>query len=399
MTKKRSHGEGTVDTRGEDTHRLRYRVKGQRFTKTFHGTLTEARKELRRLLRTGDTGEHIAPDRITVGQWIQQWIAAGAPGRRKKRVGRRTLERYEQLLRVHVAQALGERPLQQLLPTEIDALYTELEEKIAPMTAHHVHTVLGACLGTAVRKGLIPANPLTRAEKIPSAGEGDHGIALDEDELHRLLDGFKGSVMYPIVAVLALTGARRGEVLALRWSDLDVANKTLRIERAVEQTKKHGLVFKEPKTARGKRVFAIDDGLLTLLQAEREKALRFVAGVPTGAAIDLSLVKLPEGALMFPNPSGPGEEFSLVRPRNPRNTSKEIIRRFAKLGFPDLRLHDLRGTHETLLLDSGVPLHVVAARGGQDPATVLRNYAKRTRKADVSAAAAIGELSKGILGS
>ena len=70
----------------------------------------------------------------------------------------------------------------------------------------------------------------------------------------------------------------------------------------------------------------------------------------------------------------------------------------AKLGFPKLRFHDLRGSHETLLLDAAVPVHVVAARCGHDPAVLLRTYAKRTRKADTSAAAIIGKLSKGILG-
>jgi integrase len=82
---------------------------------------------------------------------------------------------------------------------------------------------------------------------------------------------------------------------------------------------------------------------------------------------------------MFPNAPGPGEPFSLTKPRNPRNTSRGIKKVLRRLGFPGLRLHDLHGTHETLL-DSGVPLHVVAARGGHDPATPLRNYAKRTKK-------------------
>ena len=72
-------------------------------------------------------------------------------------------------------------------------------------------------------------------------------------------------------------------------------------------------------------------------------------------------------------------------------------RRAALLGFPDLRLHDLRGTHETLLLDAGVPVHVVAARCGHDPAVLLRSYAKHSKKADTSAAAIIGVLSKGVL--
>jgi integrase len=77
--------------------------------------------------------------------------------------------------------------------------------------------------------------------------------------------------------------------------------------------------------------------------------------------------------------------------------TKEFARKAAKLGFPSLRFHDLRVTHETLLLDAGVPVHVVAARAGHDAAVMLRVYAKRTRKADTSAAAVIGGLSRGVL--
>src|SRR5262245_17073184 len=204
---KRSHGDGGIDARGPNTWRLRYRTKGKRYTVTFHGSLSDARKEMRRLIRSGDTGEHVAPDKITVGMWVDQWIAAGAPGRRRKRVGRRTLERYSELLRCHVVPMLGSRSLQQLQSTEIDALYLQLEGTIAPRTAHHVHTVLGACLSTAVRKGLIATSPLERAEKIPSPGESDHGIALEENELRALVEGFKGSPIYPIVCVASFTGA------------------------------------------------------------------------------------------------------------------------------------------------------------------------------------------------
>src|SRR5215475_240576 len=102
-------------------------------------------------------------------------------------------------------------------------------------------------------------------------------------------------------------------------------------------------------------------------------------------------------ALMFPNPPAPGESFSFTKLRRPDRLTKEFIRKARKLGFPGLRFHDLRGTHETLLLDAGVPVHVVAARCGHDPAVLLRSYAKRTTKADTSAAAIIGALSKGVL--
>lgn len=213
-----------------------------------------------------------------------------------------------------------------------------------------------------------------------------------------LLNGFRGLALYPIVATAAFTGARRNEILAMRWSDLDMTEKTLAIRRSLEETKAHGVRFKEPKTARGVCSIAIDDNLVALLSGERERYLRLAAGVADGVAVDLSLVRLPDGALMFPSPPTAGADFDFTRPRNSRGVTKEFVRRARKLGFPKLRLHDLRATHETLLLDAGVPVHVVAARCGHDPAVLLRSYAKRTRKADTSAAAIIGALSKEVLG-
>jgi integrase len=174
--------------------------------------------------------------------------------------------------------------------------------------------------------------------------------------------------------------------------------RTLRIERSIEQSHGQPVGLKGPKTARGKRTIAIDDDLIVLLLTEREKHLRIRAGVPDGAAVDLSLVKLPNDALMFPRPPMPGEDFSFTKLRNPDTLTKTFLKRAHKFGFPGLRFHDLRGSHETMLLDAGVPVHVVAARCGHDPAVLLRSYAKRTKKADTSAAAVIGALSKGILG-
>ena len=345
MTKRRTYGDGGIDERGENSWRLRYRVNGQRFTRSFHGNKTDAQKELRRLLRSADIGEHVEPSRMKVAQWAEQWIASGAPGRNRRRAGRRTIERYEQLLRCHILPTLGARPLQQLQAIEIDRLYVDLAVRLKPRTAHHVHTVFSACLGTAARKGLVTASPMLRVEKVPSAGESDHGMALDADELRKLMEGFRGSVLYPIVAVAAFTGARRNEILALRWADFDPANKTLRIERALDETKS-GLAFKAPKTKRGIRTITIDDDLIALLSREREP------GVPDAAKVDLSLIKLPNGALIFPSPAG------LTRPRDPHAVTRGFVRRARKLGFPKLRFHDLRGTHETLLLDAGVPVHV-----------------------------------------
>jgi integrase len=366
------------------------------------GTLSDARKELRRLIRSGDVGEHVAPDKVTLAVWVDRWLALierqpDAGPRKRGLVNQRSLERYSALLRCHVLPTLGVRSLQQIHASEIDDLYMRLAAKLAPQTIHSIHCTLGAAFKAAMRKGLITHNPVARAEA-PSPGESDRGTVLDESELRTLVEGFKGSALFPIVAVAAFTGARRNEILALRWNDLDVAAKTLRIERAVEQTAKYGLALKGPKTARGKRTITINDDLIALLCAEREKHLRILAGVPDGAAVDLSLVRLPAEALMFPNPPSPGGGFSFTKLRNPVNFTKEFCRKARRLGFPRLRFHDLRGTHETLLLDAGIGVHTVASRCGHDPAVLLRIYAKRTRKADTSAAAVIGALAKGVLG-
>jgi integrase len=399
---KRSHGEGSYQKRGENTFRLRYRIEGQRFEKTFRGTQAEARKELRKLLKSDD-GDHVATSKITVGQWIDQWLESGAPGRRRKKVSQRTLERYGQLLRTHVKPALGDRPLQQLRGLEIDALYSGLEGKIVPRTAHHVHTVFGALLGTAQRKGLIAFNPMVRVEQVPNPdgqisddeNDGsDYGEGLDEAELKTLVTGFKPSSHYPVVALAAASGARRNELLALRWDDLDPEKKTLRIERAWEQTKKFGLRLKPPKTKRGLRTIELDAATAAILVAEKERHQRIAAGIPDGAEVDLGLFRrrpLPAGALMFPNVPAAGEEFDFTAPRNPRNFSKEFARRADKLGFGSTRFHDLRGIHATALLDTGIPVNRVAERIGDDPAVLLRSYAKRkrTKQADTSLANAI----------
>jgi integrase len=265
MTKRRAHGDGNIEERGENIFRLRYRVNKKRYRATFRGTLKEATTELRRLLRSGDTGEHVAPDKATLATWAKHWIEIGVPGRKKQKVGERAIERYNQLLRTHVLPTLGEYKLQQIDSAHIDKLYLSLEGKIAPRTARHVHSVLNACLGAAVRTKKLTINPMERTEKVPSPGESDHGIALDDQQLGKLVQGFKDSTLFPIVSVAAFTGTRRNEVLALRWTDLDPANKTLRIERAIEETEKHGIRFKGPKKQSHKRTITIDDDLLALL--------------------------------------------------------------------------------------------------------------------------------------
>jgi integrase len=399
QSSRRSHGDGGIDQRGENVYRLRYRVDGKRFTKTFHGNATDARKELRKLLKAGDDGKHVARDRITVSAWIDQWLQLlkrqptdnSAPHRRKRGlVNPRTQERYGQLLD-HVKSKYGTLALQKLTGVMIDDLYIELEQKLAVRTVLHVHNALRPCLASAVKKKLLVANPADDAEA-PNPGDTGEIIVLNEKELIALVQGFRGHPLERIVDIAAWTGARRNEIIALRWSDIDFDAKSLTIRRSVEETVEHGRHLKEPKTARGRRTIAIDLDLTERLCGDRDQIKRLVAGVPDDADVDLSLVKLPDDALLFP-----GEDLSdLTKLRDGHAVTRTFRRHAKKLGFK-IKFHWIRASHLTILLDNGEPVHVVAKRAGHDPVTLLRSYARWTKKADAKVAETIANLSKGVI--
>jgi integrase len=370
MTKKRSHGDGGIDRRGENSFRLRYRVRGERHTVTFHGSLSEARAELRRLLSTRDDGTHVAPARTTLADWVAEWLEL-----RQRSVSTKTAEHYAMLLQVHVLPVLGERALQDIEVAEIDRLYGRLAEQLSPRSVRHVHVILKACLKTAVAKRRLFDNPAARADT-PKAKESDAWNVLDADKLNALVSGFKHTALYGIVAVAAFTGMRRNEILALRWSDIDFVRSTIRVARSLEETKAKGRTVKEPKTERGKRSIALDAWLLELLRAEHRQHLAIIAGTDS-PQVSLGLVRLPPDALVFPSLAQP---FDFTRLRGPVSVTKAFTKHADALGFP-IRLHDLRHSHGTILLAKGVPIHEVAGR--------LRSY-RRTPAPNLCASFAEG---------
>jgi integrase len=181
----------------------------------------------------------------------------------------------------------------------IDNLYIELEQKLAVRTVLHLHNCLRPCLAKAVKKKLIVSNPADDADA-PSPEDKNIANVLDEDQLAALVRGFRGHALEMIVDVGANTGARRNEIIALCWSDLDLDKKTMTITRSVEETIKYGRHVKEPKTERGNRTISLDEPLVDRLRAYRRQMLRLVAGVPDGVDVNLGLIKLPPEACSSP---------------------------------------------------------------------------------------------------
>lgn len=402
MVSKRGRGEGSIEER-DGIFRLRYRINGNKQSVTLpEGTTrTEARKKLTEMLDARNKGNAVENSKLTVAAWFDRWIELGAPGRRRERVGQRTLERYEELLRVHVRPRVGDKVLQKLAASEIDDVYAGLEGVIAPRTARHVHSVFNASLGTALRTGLISVNPMDKVIRIPRPDAKPQVLDLDDDdaedqelddheqgltpaELAALVEGFKPSPLYPLVALAAATGARRNELLALRWADLNVESGTLAIRRALDRSApsaKFKLGIKPPKTARGRRTIDLAPAVVAMLLAEKQKHEKIFAETRHSGGNVVPMVKLPQKALIFPAAPEPGGDVSLTTFRIPRNVSKEFRRRADLLGF-GIKLHTLRGIHATALLDAGMDAGLVAQRIGDDPAVLWRNYTKCKRSND-----------------
>jgi integrase len=151
--KRRGHGEGSIDPRGENRWRLRWRVDGVRYNKAFSGSITEARAELRRLLKSADDGQHVAPAKITVEQYVTDWLGTDSSLSPKSR------ERYQQLAKHQVIPHLGSVPLQRLNPRQIDAWHhTLLKSGLSTTTVGNAHRMLHRGLERAVRLEILSRN-------------------------------------------------------------------------------------------------------------------------------------------------------------------------------------------------------------------------------------------------
>ncbi len=369
--------------------------------KTVRGSLRDAQRELRRLLGQLDDGTHVDPHKLTVAEWLTSWLRDHA----STAIGAKSRERYGDMINLHVIPRIGAGPLIKLTPPTIQRLYSDLLTSgrrprltaadgpaqpagLAPATVLYVHRVLHLALSTAVRQRLLPRNPAEdvtppRPAALRSSGVDGDGTekmrALERDQLDTLLCAFRGSSLFPIVAVAAGTGMRRGEVLALRWSDVDLDRATIRVARSVEDTKAEGIRFKAPKTKQSRRTIGIDPGLVALLRAEWRRQAE--------EALKLG-IRLAPDHLVFPK-----SPVALTTPRPPRYVTHDFVARAAKAGFAGLRFHDLRHTHATLLLIGGVPINAVAQRlGHSSPVVTLTVYGHVLRRAEDQAVAVAGSL-------
>ena len=348
---------GHIRERSPGSFEIRYTLgtdpatgKRRMATVTVRGTRKDAEKELRRLLRALDTNEHVDPHRMTMREWLKRWIDAS-----RQEVAPRTAERYAEIVNNFLAPALGNLQLTKLAPVHIQDAYNRWAAGgrrdgksggLSPRTRRHIHRILSAALGRALEQQLIARNPCDALRRRLPKVERKEMATLDPDQSARLLDAVRHSHIYGPVLIALATGARRGEVLALRWRNVDLDRGIIRIVESLEQTRA-GLRFKSPKTERARAVTLPSLAVEELRRLKREQAEGLLA---LG-------VRQTEDTLVCARRDG--------EPLQPQSLTHEFPRFLARLrDIPRVRFHDLRHSHATQLLLAGVHPKVAQERLG-----------------------------------
>jgi hypothetical protein len=239
---------GHIRERSPGSWELRYSLgvdpaRGNRrtVTTTVKGRRRDAEKELRRLLGLVDTGEHVDPTRVTLRTWLAKWLETV-----QQEVSPRTYERYGEIVKNFLIPTLGNLALTKLAPSHIQEAYNRwakggrLDGKnggLSPLTRRYIHVILKSALTRAVEQQLLARNPADAFKKRLPKVERKEMVTLTAEGSERLLECIKGSRTYwPVMAALA-TGMRRGEILALRWKNVDLDRGVLRVVQSLEQTK------------------------------------------------------------------------------------------------------------------------------------------------------------------
>jgi integrase len=345
---------GHIRARGPGAWELKFDsgvdpVTGQRITryKTVHGAKRDAQRELRTILTSIDGGTFGDPNKMILAEWLRQWLAEA-----QHSVARKTLERYREIVELHLIPALGAVPLAKLQPVHIQAYYAHALASgrrdgsggLSGQTVVHHDRVLHVALKRARALRLIPGNPTEDVSR-PKPQRREIEV-LEPAEVAILLATARTTRMYPIILLAFGTGLRRGETLGLRWSGVDLERRTLTVAQSLEQTRA-GLAFKTPKTQRSRRTIALSPALVEALQAHRaqQAADRLACGMGRDST-----------GLVFTRIDG--------NPIQPDSVTKMFARIVARAGIKPVSFHALRHTHATDLLRAGVHPKVASERLG-----------------------------------
>jgi integrase len=306
-------------------------------------TKREAEALLHRVLSEMERGVYVSPARTTLAQYLEgEWLPAIASTLRPS-----TLSLYTTIVKSHVTPYIGSKRLQKLRPSELNGLYASLLEKggrngdaLSPKTVRNVHTTLHAALRDAVRWGYLANNPADAAN--PPRLRSQTMRTWTAAEIATFLDHVREDRLFAAWTLLATTGMRRGEVLGLKWVDLDLEAGRAAVQRSLVLAGGRP-VLSEPKTARSRRSVPLPGQTIAALRDHRRRQAEERLALGPGYE---------DQGFVFCREDG--------RQLDPHSFSERFKRRVTSSGLPRIRIHDLRHTFATLALQGGVNPKVVS---------------------------------------
>jgi integrase len=335
-SRRRARGEGSVFQRKDGRWVMQIWL-GDRYKQTYVKSQKEGVEKLRKAQRELEQGTLATGPQQTVEQFLVYWLEEA----HKPTIRVSTYVKYRKLIHSYILPVLGNFKLQKLAPQHLVSLYRQKEKDgLKPKTINSIHGVLHIALDTAVKWSLVSYNVCDKVS--PPRIVKPEIKPLTMEQAQRLLEAVRGHRLDALLTMALTTGMRRGELLALRWLDVDLDSGNVQVKRTVDYIAKYGYVENEPKTATGKRTIMLPSFAIDLLKQHRVQQLeqRLKAGADW-QDMNLVFTGLHGGYL------------------NPRYMPKLFDKVLVQAGLPHIRFHDLRHSAATLLLSMKVPVKMV----------------------------------------
>src|SRR6266702_11118 len=334
---KRGHGEGSIYQRKDGRWTASITVEGRKRKYIYGKTRKEVQEQLKVALHEQQQGKLAVGPKQTVEQFFNSWLEEV----HKPAIRISTYTKYRNLLSKHILPSIGRVQLNKLTLQQLQALYSrKLQEGLAPSTVHAIHELIHRGLDQAVVWKIVTENVSDNAS-LPRVPKQERPT-LTKEQAQKLLDTAKGHPLETLLTVALATGMRRGEMLGLRWQDINFETMSLQVRRTVGFGKNHKYVENEPKTSSGRRRILLPQFAVDALKQHRVHQLERRQQVGE-AWIDRDLV--------FCNMVG--DYFTLS------SLAYMFQVLLKKAGLPHMRFHDLRHSAATILLTMGVHPKVV----------------------------------------
>ena len=314
---------------------------------TVKGTKKDAERRLSELLNQLDSGTFVKPGKITVGEYLQQWLADYA----ELNCSPKTIESYRQLINSHLIPELGNIKLVELEARHLQPMYTKKKDSgLSARTIRYLYNLMSQVLDYAMKQGILSRNVAQNTE--PPRIEHKELNTIRPEQINTFLEAAKQTPHYALFYLLLHTGLRRGEALALKWKHVDMGLASLGIQAYLSVTQSLGKVngktyVKEPKTGAGKRRVALSPSSILVLRQHKAEQQRLFSSLGN---------TLTEDDCIFCHYDR--------TPLDPSTVSHAFGGVLRQAGLPPMPLHGLRHSHATLLLQAGTHPRVVMERLG-----------------------------------